>query len=414
MSKIRIGLIGAGGRGFGSFISLIQQNHQDVFQVKAVADPNAVRVQKGLDYFQLKADIHNEVEDLTARSDIDAVIITSPDYLHEAHALSALSNGKHVLVDKPLATTAAGCLRVIAEADKANRLLYMGFNLRHHAVIRRMKDLATAGAFGEIYSVQAIEHYDGGRTYHSRWNRMKEFSGGLWIHKGSHDFDVINYMMGDVKPARVSAFSSVFSLTPEKLPFAVQPGKEVGPTCDACPYRRECPDAFPIYEDKNSLIAALFDEEAVAVDGYQRNICMYLSEKDTHDQGIALVEYENGATASHSEYFATPISNRHYLIEGTAAHAEADLETFSVKLQTRWSKDIISHELQQPTGGHGGADPVMIAHFIDCLQNDKRPLANASDGAWSVAVGEAAEISRAQKRVVEISELMDTSSKFLR
>jgi predicted dehydrogenase len=157
----------------------------------------------------------------------------------------------------------------------------------------------------------------------------------------------------------------------------------------------------------------MFSPEAAKADGYYKNLCMYLSDKDTHDQGIAVIEYENGATASHSEYFATPVTNRHYLIEGTGGHGEADLHGQYVTVQPRWSGDVIRHQIAQERGGHGGADPGMIQTFFDCIRKGKRPTASGVDGTWSVALGVAAEVARAEKRVVELSELLDPKSDLL-
>jgi len=122
---------------------------------------------------------------------------------HEECAVLAFEHKKHVLIDKPLAISAKGCLRVVEAARRADCVLYMGFNLRHDVVVRRMKQLVAQGKIGEIFSMHAIEHYNGGRTYMARWNRLKKYSGGLWVHKGSHDFDIINWVMAPAHPVRV-------------------------------------------------------------------------------------------------------------------------------------------------------------------------------------------------------------------
>ena len=408
MAKLRIGIIGAGGRGTG-----LGSRLKPPAEVVAFADPNAVRARASMERIGIEADIHEDAEELCKRSDIDAVIITTPDYLHEEHAVLALKHKKHVFLDKPLATTVAGCLHILEASLQAKKLLYMGFNLRHQPVVRRLKKLADDGRFGEIFLIYAMLRYCGGRTYLSRWNRLKKFSGGLWVHKGSHDIDVINYLMGRVRPVRVSCTASIFAFRPDRLPFETRPGVEPGPTCDVCPYKEECPDAYFRFQPDSPL----FSDEAAQADGYHRDLCMYLSDKDTHDQGAAIVEYENGATAVYSQCFATPMKTacRRYFIDGTGGHAEADIhQTHDIRFCPRWSGDPITCEVERESGGHDGADPKMLSNFIACLQSGERPLANAVAGIWSVAMGVAAEISREEKRVVELSELMDTGSDLLR
>ena len=68
------------------------------------------------------------------------------------------------------------------------------------------------------------EFYDGGRTYMARWNGKKSESGGLWIHKGSHDFDVFNWLLNFPKPKKVSAFAGMNVFTPQNFPFEVKDG----------------------------------------------------------------------------------------------------------------------------------------------------------------------------------------------
>ena len=141
---------------------------------------------------------------------------------------------------------------------------------------------------------------------------------------------------------------------------------------------------------------------------------MYLSDKDTHDQGVAIVEYDNGATATHSEYFTTPLTNRRYLLEGSGGHGEADLHANRIDIMPRWTQDRVTHHVKRDEGGHGGADPKMCAEFVRCIQRDERPSASGIDGAWSVAIGQACEVSRAEKRMVPIKDVLDVDSDLLK
>ena len=417
MAKIRIGIIGAGSRGIQSFGGLLTRNHSDTCEVVALADPNRARAQAGMRYLGIEADIHADFHDMVARRDIDAVVVTTPDYLHEDACVAAFKQRKHVLVDKPLAVTGKGCLRVIAAARRARKLLYMGFNLRQDIVVRKIKELIVRGTFGDIFSLHAVEHYNGGRTYMSRWNRLKKFSGGLFIHKGSHDFDVLNWFMDEIRPYRVSCFANVSVFKREGLPFKVRRGVKPGPTCSVCKYGDECPDRFvvaPAGIETATMRAEMWSEETAKADGYYKDLCMYLSDKDTHDQGIAIIEYENGATACHAEYFATPFSGREYVIEGTRGHGEGDVHGNRIEIRPRWSGDRIVHHVERAGGGHGGADPVMVAEFVECLRKGRQPTASGIDGAWSVAIGEACEMARAKGRVVKISEVLDVKSRLLK
>lgn len=422
MQPIRIGLLGAGARGIMAFGRSIVTEFAKETRLVAVADANPARAEAGLILLGIQAPIHTDYHEMLARKDLDAVVVTTPDYLHEEHCIAAFRKGKHVLVDKPLATSAQGCLKIIAAAKRAKRLLYMGFNMRHGPTMSYLKKLVLAGTFGEIFAIHSREHYDGGRTYMARWNRLKKFSGGLFIHKGSHDFDAINWLMGDPKPVRVSCFGNVFALNSKHFPFKLRKGVKPGPVCSECPYFDDCPDhyvpgqewGYDYVEEDRQGYRKMWNEAAIALDGYRKDLCIFLSDKDTHDQGVAIIEYENGATAMHSECFVSPITERNYMIDGTLGHAEAALKARTIQVQPRWSQDVVTHNVAPMPGGHGGADPRMIAEFLHCARKGSMPTAGGVDGAWSVAVGEAAERSRTAGRTVLISEVLDVKSPFLK
>ena len=405
MKKTNIGIIGAGGRGSG-FLKRLVSVYSDQANVIGVADPNPVRAKAMMKSAEANCELYADAKDLLKLKDLDAVYITTPDYLHEELAVAALKAGKHVFVDKPLATTVKGCLNIVRAAKRSKRIIYMGFNMRFDPVVQKLKKLVEDGTAGNVFSIEAQEFYNGGRTYMARWNRLKKFSGGLWIHKGSHDFDVINWLMGK-HPTRVSAFANVSTLHPKGLPFELKKGETFGPRCGECPQAHRCPDRFGISEET-------YGKEAIKADGYVRDTCIYLSEKDTHDQGVSIVEFEGGQTAIHSEYFVTSVTNRLYTLVGDRATIKGDVSNTKVVVHPRWSQDVITYDISRGSGGHGGADPVMTQNFLRVLRGEEEPLSDVIDGVWSVAEGEAAEISRAEHRMVEIRELLNPKSPLLK
>ena len=397
-NKFRVGIIGAGTRGVESFgLAIVKRNDA---QVVALCDPNQVRMEFAAKTLGLKLNFYTSVKTMIATEKLDAVIITSPDFCHESNAVEALSSGVNVLIDKPLATTVKGCKNIIGAAEKAGKVIMMGFNMRHHAVLKKMKKLIFEGVLGRVFLIENREFYDGGRTYMSRWNRLYSKGGGLWIHKGSHDFDIFNWFLDFPKPVKVSAFAGVDVLNPQNIPFAVKPGVPVGPTCHQCPYADICPDIYRIDDIQNSS----WGDRAVAVDGYSKDLCMYTSDKDTHDNGIAIVEYENGAKASHLECFVTSISDRLYTIVGDLGQAEVSLGKRIITIRPRWSQEVVTHFIPEVMGGHGGADPMLIDSFFKVIKGEEKNTSTTEHGMWSTAIGQAAEISRREERTVKLDE----------
>jgi predicted dehydrogenase len=397
--KIKVGIIGAGSRGIHSFGKTISE--RDDAEIVALCDPNQVRMEEAAKALKSKPAFYASVETMIATEKLDAVVITSPDYYHESNAVAALNSGVNVLIDKPLATTVKGCQNIIRASEKSGKIIMMGFNLRHHAVLKKLKKLIAEGTLGRVFLIENREFYDGGRTYMSRWNRLYAKSGGLWIHKGSHDFDIFNWLLDFPKPVKVSAFAGIDVLNPQHIPFAVKPGLPVGPTCHQCPYKKVCPDVYEIEDIQHSL----WSDRAADSDGYSKDLCMYTSDKDTHDNGIAIVEYENGAKASHLECFITPISDRFYTVVGDRGQAEVSLEQGSIIVRLRWSKEVITYHIPENEGGHGGADPMLVDSFFRVLKGEEENGSTTEHGMWSTAIGQAAEISRRESRTVQVAEL---------
>jgi len=367
--------------------------------VVALCDPNHVRTRESAKQLPGEQACYTSLQAMLDDASLDIVVITSPDYLHAEHAKTALGAGVHILIDKPLATTAKGCKEIIAAAERHDKVAMVGFNLRHAATLRRLKEMIDAGELGRVFMIENREFYHGGKTYMARWNRKYEWSGGLWVHKGSHDFDVFNWLLGFPAPRRVTAMAGVSVLTPDHLPFEKVDGKPVGPSCSACAYADICPDYLPFND-------APWGQDAKEVDQYTKDLCIYLSDKDTHDNGVAIVEYDNGVRASHLECFVTGQSDRLYTVMGEKAQAEVSLTERTIRVRPRWSGDIVTHTLPEDSGGHGGSDPQLVDTFVNVVRGNAAVPSTLEHGLMSTAIGEAAEIARRESRVVNLNELI--------
>ena len=393
---VKIGIVGAGGRGIHCFGALLSQ--RDDVEIPALCDTNPVRMKEGAKTLKGKQTFYSSVEGMLDKQDLDAVVVTSPDCFHAGHVVSALKGGVNVLVDKPLATTVKGCQDIIKATKKAKKIVMMGFNLRHDLVLKRLKKIVDDGILGRIFLIENREFYDGGRTYMARWNRKYEISGGLWVHKGSHDFDIFNWLLGFPRPVKVSSFAGIDVFNTEHIPFKVKPKTKVGPTCHDCAYNKICPDV-------HSITGPQWIGEASKIDNYSKDLCIYTSDKDTHDNGIAIVEYENGAKASHLECFVTSLSDRRYTVVGDRGQAEVSLEKRSIVIYPRWSKKAITYKIPKAEGGHGGTDPVLVDTFVKIIKGEIANISTVEHGLWATAIGQAAEISRREGRMVYIEEL---------
>ena len=398
--KVKFGVVGVGSRGLGAFSTMICQRTDA--EVAAFCDTNEIRMKTAAEKLKINPNFYATITDMVKNESLDAVVITTPDFYHEQCAVEALENGVNVLIDKPLATSVKGCRNIIAAAEKAGKTVMLGFNLRHNAVLKKVKKLISENTIGKVFLIENREFYDGGRTYMSRWNRSYEFCGGLWIHKGSHDFDVFQWLLDFPKPVKVSSFAGINVLNKDHIPFEVTPGTPVGPTCHECPYKKICPDIYDISGELDR-----WGDEAAKLDGYKKDLCIYTSDKSVHDNGTAIVEYDNGARAIHTECFIGPVHDRKYTIWGELATIEVSLTNQKIIVYPRWSKDTLTYDIVPAEGGHGGADPLLLESFVTAVKRGDASGSTAEHGMWSTACGEAAELSWREHRMVEVKELFD-------
>ena len=391
---LNIAIVGTGGRGVKCFGELLKKRTDCV--IKAVCDINKVRARLAAEQFGVEK-YYTDLTTMLESEKLDGLIITTPDANHEASAVNALQHGVNILLDKPLSPSLAGCKHIIEEAKKSGKIAMMGFNLRHAPMLKYLKKTIDEGALGRIIMMENREFYDGGRTYMARWNGKKSESGGLWIHKGSHDFDIFNWFVNFPKPKKVSAFSGMSVFRPEYLPFEKVNGIEIGPCCSECYYGKNgiCKDVLMHTEEE-------WGKEAQKEDGYVKDSCMYLSDLSVHDNGIAMVEYENGIRASHIECFVTGFGDRLYTIVGTKAIAQASLANNHIKIINRWSREEINIQVPVVEGGHNGADPALVDSFIKTINGEASNTTTLEQGMLSTAIAEAAELSKEENRTVFI------------
>lgn len=137
-------------------------------------------------------------QDAVEHQDVDIVIVSTT---HDALAhitLAAISAGKHVLVEKPAARNGAELDPVVEAAERADVLVRVGFNHRYHPAIRKAKELADAGALGELMYVRGRYGHGGRIGYEREWRANPERSGGgELIDQGVHLIDLARWFLGD-------------------------------------------------------------------------------------------------------------------------------------------------------------------------------------------------------------------------
>src|ERR1043166_4365494 len=124
----------------------------------AAADPRAEARRRFAKDFGGRA--YDTVEELTADPDIEIVYVATPHQLHARHAVTAARNGKHLLVEKPMALTLDDCAAMIAAARSAGVHLIVGHSHSFDAPIARTRALIASGAYGAVRMITALNFTD--------------------------------------------------------------------------------------------------------------------------------------------------------------------------------------------------------------------------------------------------------------
>ena len=144
------------------------------------------------------AKVFRDWRDLVCQLDVDVVIVAT---LHDSLAeitRTAIEAGKHVLVEKPAAKTAAELVPVMAAAEKHGVKVHVGFNHRYHRSLRKAKDIVDSGVLGELMFIRARYGHGGRIGYDKEWRSKPELSGGgELIDQGPHLIDLSRWFLGD-------------------------------------------------------------------------------------------------------------------------------------------------------------------------------------------------------------------------
>lgn len=200
MEKIRVGVIGCGGIANGKHLPAHKANPRS--ELVAFCDIVEERAQKSLASFGGEGSYAcTDYKKVLADRSIDAVLVLTHNSEHCRITVDALSAGKHVMCEKPMAMNYAEAKEMIAARDKAKKVLTIGYQNRFRPDSMYLKKLAEAGKFGEIYYAEATAIR---RRAVPTWGVFideKKQGGGPLIDIGTHALDLTLFMMDNYEPA---------------------------------------------------------------------------------------------------------------------------------------------------------------------------------------------------------------------
>jgi predicted dehydrogenase len=381
----------------------------------------------GLDMTGVLTGPPEQLEDLIAKARADRAIITSPDFTHAGLIVRCLDAGVDVVVEKPLTIDPAGTLRIAEAVARSGRQVVVTHNYRYSPRNSGLKELVKGGSIGTPLSVtfEWVLDTAHGADYFRRWHRDKANSGGLLIHKASHHFDLVNWLLADY-PVRVYARGGVRFYGSENAAARGMPARPDRGTHDG----PHSPWELDLRADPQ-LKALYLDNESY--DGYRRDQDVFGPGVTTEDNLAVIVDYGRGATLSYALNAHAPWEGYRIAINGDQGRAELDVveraavlvdpegrvlvdpsavpESSSrtggqrLTLQRHWeaAQDVT---IKEGEGGHGGGDALLLADVFRGPGEDwlERP-SSWIDGVRSVSVGMAGNESLRTGMPVTIADL---------
>ena len=207
MNKIRFGITGSGymGRTHAEAIKFLSDT-AELVAIWGGSRAPALAQQCGAAY-------EPTLEALMKRKDIDAIVITTPHACHIAEVMLALESGKHVLIEKPMATRVEDCDQMLAAASKHQRVTGVAHNLRFRINLPKVRELIQSGAIGSVQSlhfsmIRQIANFGNFGGNKLGWVHQPE-SVGFVIDGLPHGVDAMRWSMG-AEVVKAAGFSRTF------------------------------------------------------------------------------------------------------------------------------------------------------------------------------------------------------------
>lgn len=420
-------LIGAGQRGATAYASYAFA-HPDQVRFVAVAEPDPIRRKR----FAADHDLDDAVcfeswEELVAKGQMgDAAIVTTQDQMHVAPAVAAMNAGYHVLLEKPMAHTLAGCIELVQAAEATGRILQICHVLRYSPAWRALHAVLESGRLGEIVTVEHRENVAHWHMAHSfvrgNW-RNKALSSPMILAKCCHDLDILVWNLAS-PVCRLSSVGSLLHYRGDKV------GADIPARCtDGCPIESACPySTIRLYLDMQPFPDLVAQAEAagpanfrperwpftvltpdVSLRGRRAALetgpygrCVYRCDNDVVDHQIVTMELESGPSVA-------LVMHGHSYEEGRSMRYDGSRATLRARFGRTSEITVHDHRTgaveQIPVaagGGHGGGDEGIMADFVRVLRGEIPPLTSARASLESHLLAFAAEEARLNHTVIDM------------
>lgn len=195
--KIRFAVVGCGRISANHFGAIAK--HKDHAELCAVCDTDPLVLKNVVETHGVPG--FASLDELLSGCDADVIVLCTPSGLHPDQAILAAQSGRHVMSEKPMATSWADGKRMVQAFDQEKLRLFIVKQNRRNATLQLLKQAVKKKRFGRIYTVNLNVFWTRPQEYYDQaaWRGTWEFDGGAFMNQASHYVDLIEWLIGPVE-----------------------------------------------------------------------------------------------------------------------------------------------------------------------------------------------------------------------
>ncbi len=304
MKKIHFGIVGFGNIGKRHMQHILQNSNASL---QAICSLEAKPSTAPCNYYQT-------IEEMLSNEPIiDVVNVCTPNYLHSKHTIQALQAGKHVVCEKPMATSVAECNEMIRVANEMHKTIFVVKQNRFNPPVQQVKKLLQENTLGKIYVVHVNCFWNRNELYYneSSWRGKKKEDGGCLFTQFSHFIDILYYLFGNVSDIKgyINNFNHAYTEVEDSGTFIMKTidGSLVNFNFSTCSYEKNMEGAITI----------LAENGTVKIGGQYLNTIEYQNIKNISLPEINITSKANdygtyqGSMSNHDKIIANVINTIH-------------------------------------------------------------------------------------------------------
>lgn len=237
--KYKVGIIGCGAI-LPRHLEAIEASLD--FELKAVCDIQYHLVKSIAD--RLNVSFYTDYKDMIKNSDVNFIVIATPNSLHYEQAIFALNNRCDVLIEKPVAFTEKEVDEIIKVSTQAKQQAYCVLQVRLNPTVNLLKQVLNKGLLGNIRGVNFVQRWQRPIEYFTGWRAEPSIGGGTLYEVGIHYLDIIQYLFGLPNIVSSKCYHVKHNVEIEDTVYALFDFENFGGTCEVTiasePQNLEC------------------------------------------------------------------------------------------------------------------------------------------------------------------------------